>query len=120
MLVAQAIPGFILDDFYARERAFVLNAAMVLHKNNAQERSNAGRRYHNKMRLKIDAVITVHIQSLSNIRSRVESRYDIQCLIRRKGGDRLALVNTRTSFWRMLLLCIMIQSAYEKRDRLNN
>ena len=49
-------------------------------------------------------------------RSRVESWYNIRCLILEKGRNRLVLVNTRTSFWRMLLLWIMIQNTDEKRD----
>ena len=53
--VTRAIPGIIVDDVHVRELASVLNTAMVLHKNNAQERSNAGRSFHNKMKLKMDA-----------------------------------------------------------------
>ena len=53
MLVTQAIPGIIVDEVHARELASVLNSAMALHKKKAQERSNAGRRFHNKVELKL-------------------------------------------------------------------
>ena len=65
------------------------------------------------------SVLPVNIQTLSNIRSRVESRYSMRFLIRNKGCNRLALVNTRTSFWRMLSFWIMIQNTDEKRDCLH-
>ena len=38
---------------FTPENLSVLNTAMALHKNNAQERSNAGRRFHDKMKLKM-------------------------------------------------------------------
>ena len=60
--LSQAIPGIIVDAVHARELASVLNAAMALHTNNAQERSNVGRRYHNKMRSKIDPSRLVSLQ----------------------------------------------------------
>ena len=52
VLVTQAIPGIIVDEVHG-ELASVLNTVMVLHKNNAQERSNAGRRFHHKMKFKL-------------------------------------------------------------------
>ena len=54
VLVTQAIPCIIVDEFHARELASALNAAMAMHKNNAQERSNAGRPFQYKMKLKMD------------------------------------------------------------------
>ena len=64
-------------------------------------------------------VLPVNIQTRCNIWSRVESRYDTRRLIWKKGCNRFALVNTRTSFWRMLLFWIMIQNSDEKRDYLS-
>ena len=61
-------------------------------------------------------VLPVNIQTLSNIRSRVESRYDIRCLIREKVCNCLALVNIRKSVRCMLVFWIMIQTTDEKRD----
>ena len=61
VLVKQAIPGIIVDEVHARELAFVLNTVMVLHKN-AQERSNAGRRFHNKMKLKLGSPKRISLQ----------------------------------------------------------
>ena len=61
VLVTQAIPGIIVDEVHG-ELASVLNTVMVLHKNNAQERSNAGRRFHNKTKFKWDPPKMISLQ----------------------------------------------------------
>ena len=61
VLVAQAVPGVIVDKVHARELASVLNAAMALHENNAEERSNAGC-FHNKIQCKMDPPQHVSLQ----------------------------------------------------------
>ena len=55
-----------------------------------------------KTRRTVMLLIQTNIQMLSNILRRLESLYDIQCFIRKKGYDCLDLVNTR------LLLCICL------------
>ena len=49
----------------------------------------------------------------------VESPCDIQCMIHKKGCNRLALVNTGMLLFRMLLFWVLLQSTNRARDSLN-
>ena len=81
VLVAKAISGITVDEVRARECAFVLNAAMALHKNDAQEHSNAGRCCHKRgilnnappkplpTRKAIDDEHTIHTPHTINLRN---------------------------------------------------
>ena len=61
-------------------------------------------------------VWSLNIQTLYNMRSHVESPYSIRCFIRKTGCNCLALVNTWTSSFCMLMLWILLQNTDEKRD----